>query len=225
MKTTLKILVAAFAVSFVPGTRAAFAQSAANLPEKTTSTFAQMFSDIVFFNPQEALAAYIGNWSGSQSLYVGDRQISTTVVEQNYYPARETSGLRLVGSGKIIGGKSSIPTRSVMYIENGKLCLDIFTIDNILSPYVGIVDGSKVIWVPRYFFFLYDVQTDSFFNSADGVKMESSGIKFVSLPKNGFEGYLEINSVLIRGQTIYSTDKVNTTRSAKFEFTGSKLQD
>lgn len=200
------------------------AQSVGNIPEnKNMSMFSQMFSDIVFFSPEDALNAYVGNWSGTQSISVGTREVATSVVEQNYHPSRD--GSKLVGSGKIIGRGVTIPIRSYMYVENDILYLDIQTTDGIIVPYVGVIDGSKVTWIPKYYFMHYDIQTDSFFNTVDGMRMEMSGLRFVSLPKQGFEGFLETNAALSKSVTNYSVNRVRTNRSAKFVFPNSKMQD
>lgn len=110
-----------------------------------------------------------------------------------------------------------------MYVENGKLRLDIKTADDLVVPYSGIVEDNRVIWVPYYGFFLYDVQTDTFSNSPDGLRIDSRGEKFVSLPV--FTGIMEIDSVLVRSASAYSANKVRTSRNAKFEFPTSKMQD
>ncbi len=202
-----------------------FAQSATDMPELERSQFSMAFADVVFFSPQEVIRAYSGNWGGSQTLSVAGNAVSSAVVEQNYHPAHNAADSKLIGSGKIIGGGSTIPTRSYMYVEDGALRLDIITMDNVVVPYIGIIEYSRITWLPRSFCFSYDVQTDTFQNSPDGVKIETVGMKFVSAPKFGFEGFLEINSVLVKGENVYSAGRVNTSRRAQFDFPKSKMQD
>ena len=200
-----------------------WAQSFGDAPKTKYSAFSQVFADVVFFSPEQALEAYSGSWGGTQSISVGDRQVATAVVEQNYYPSRDVSMLKLVGSAKLMGAGATVPTRCYMYVENGKLRLDIKTADDLVVPYSGIVEDNRVIWVPYYGFFLYDVQTDTFSNSPDGLRIDSRGEKFVSLPV--FTGIMEIDSVLVRSASAYSANKVRTSRNAKFEFPTSKMQD
>lgn len=220
MKKLFPVFAAVAALS-----NALFAQSATDMPELERSQFSLAFADVVFFSPQEVIRAYSGNWGGSQTLSVAGNAVSSAVVEQNYHPAHNAADSKLIGSGKIIGGGSTIPTRSYMYVENGALRLDIITMDNVVVPYVGIIEYSRITWLPRSFCFSYDVQTDTFQNSPDGVKIETVGMKFVSAPKFGFEGFLEINSVLVKGENVYSAGRVNTSRRAQFNFPKSKMQD
>ena len=193
MKKLFPVFAAVAALS-----NALFAQSATDMPELERSQFSMAFADVVFFSPQEVIRAYSGNWGGSQTLSVAGNAVSSAVVEQNYHPAHNAADSKLIGSGKIIGGGSTIPTRSYMYVEDGVLRLDIITMDNVVVPYIGIIEYSRITWLPRSFCFSYDVQTDTFQNSPDGVKIETVGMKFVSAPKFGFEGFLEINSVLAK---------------------------
>lgn len=220
MKKLFPIFAAVAALS-----NALFAQSATDMPELERSQFSMAFADVVFFSPQEVIRAYSGNWGGSQTLSVAGNAVSSAVVEQNYHPAHNAADSKLIGSGKIIGGGSTIPTRSYMYVEDGVLRLDIITMDNVVVPYIGIIEYSRITWLPRSFCFSYDVQTDTFQNSPDGVKIETVGMKFVSAPKFGFEGFLEINSVLVKGENVYSAGRVNTSRRAQFDFPKSKMQD
>lgn len=220
MKKLFPVFAAVAALS-----NALFAQSATDMPELERSQFSMAFADVVFFSPQEVIRAYSGNWGGSQTLSVAGNAVSSAVVEQNYHPAHNAADSKLIGSGKIIGGGSTIPTRSYMYVENGALRLDIITMDNVVVPYIGIIEYSRITWLPRSFCFSYDVQTDTFQNSPDGVKIETVGMKFVSAPKFGFEGFLEINSVLVKGENVYSAGRVNTSRRAQFDFPKSKMQD
>lgn len=220
MKKLFPIFAAVAALS-----NALFAQSATDMPELERSQFSMAFADVVFFSPQEVIRAYSGNWGGSQTLSVAGNAVSSAVVEQNYHPAHNAADSKLIGSGKIIGGGSTIPTRSYMYVEDGALRLDIITMDNVVVPYIGIIEYSRITWLPRSFCFSYDVQTDTFQNSPDGVKIETVGMKFVSAPKFGFEGFLEINSVLVKGENVYSAGRVNTSRRAQFDFPKSKMQD
>ena len=220
MKKLFPVFAAVAALS-----NALFAQSATDMPELERSQFSLAFADVVFFSPQEVIRAYSGNWGGSQTLSVAGNAVSSAVVEQNYHPAHNAADSKLIGSGKIIGGGSTIPTRSYMYVENGALRLDIITMDNVVVPYVGIIEYSRITWLPRSFCFSYDVQTDTFQNSPDGVKIETVGMKFVSAHKFGFEGFLEINSVLVKGENVYSAGRVNTSRRAQFNFPKSKMQD
>ena len=220
MKKLFPVFAAVAALS-----NALFAQSATDMPELERSQFSMAFADVVFFSPQEVIRAYSGNWGGSQTLSVAGNAVSSAVVEQNYHPAHNAADSKLIGSGKIIGGGSTIPTRSYMYVEDGALRLDIITMDNVVVPYIGIIEYSRITWLPRSFCFSYDVQTDTFQNSPDGVKIETVGMKFVSAPKFGFEGFLEINSVLVKGENVYSAGRVNTSRRAQFDFPKSKIQD
>lgn len=220
MKKLFPVFAAVAALS-----NALFAQSATDMPELERSQFSMAFADVVFFSPQEVIRAYSGNWGGSQTLSVAGNAVSSAVVEQNYHPAHNAADSKLIGSGKIIGGGSTIPTRSYMYVEDGALRLDIITMDNVVVPYMGIIEYSRITWLPRSFCFSYDVQTDTFQNSPDGVKIETVGMKFVSAPKFGFEGFLEINSVLVKGENVYSAGRVNTSRRAQFDFPKSKMQD
>lgn len=220
MKKLFPVFAAVAALS-----NALFAQSATDMPELERSQFSLAFADVVFFSPHEVIRAYSGNWGGSQTLSVAGNAVSSAVVEQNYHPAHNAADSKLIGSGKIIGGGSTIPTRSYMYVEDGALRLDIITMDNVVVPYVGIIEYSRITWLPRSFCFSYDVQTDTFQNSPDGVKIETVGMKFVSAPKFGFEGFLEINSVLVKGENVYSAGRVNTSRRAQFDFPKSKMQD
>ena len=220
MKKLFPVFAAVAALS-----NALFAQSATDMPELERSQFSMAFADVVFFSPQEVIRAYSGNWGGSQTLSVAGNAGSSAVVEQNYHPAHNAADSKLIGSGKIIGGGSTIPTRSYMYVEDGALRLDIITMDNVVVPYIGIIEYSRITWLPRSFCFSYDVQTDTFQNSPDGVKIETVGMKFVSAPKFGFEGFLEINSVLVKGENVYSAGRVNTSRRAQFDFPKSKMQD
>lgn len=220
MKKLFPVFAAVAALS-----NALFAQSATDMPELERSQFSMAFADVVFFSPQEVIRAYSGNWGGSQTLSVAGNAVSSAVVEQNYHPAHNAADSKLIGSGKIIGGGSTIPTRSYMYVEDGTLRLDIITMDNVVVPYIGIIEYSRITWLPRSFCFSYDVQTDTFQNSPDGVKIETVGMKFVSAPKFGFEGFLEINSVLVKGENVYSAGRVNTSRRAQFDFPKSKMQD
>lgn len=220
MKKLFPVFAAVAALS-----NALFAQSATDMPELERSQFSMAFADVVFFSPQEVIRAYSGNWGGSQTLSVAGNVVSSAVVEQNYHPAHNAADSKLIGSGKIIGGGSTIPTRSYMYVEDGALRLDIITMDNVVVPYIGIIEYSRITWLPRSFCFSYDVQTDTFQNSPDGVKIETVGMKFVSAPKFGFEGFLEINSVLVKGENVYSAGRVNTSRRAQFDFPKSKMQD
>lgn len=221
----MKKLLSIFLVASAAVSNALFAQSATDMPALERSQFSQVFADVVFFTPQDVIRAYSGNWGGSQTLSVAGNTVSSAVVEQNYHPAHNAADSKLIGSGKIVGGGATIPTRSYMYVEDGVLRLDIITMDNIVVPYIGIIEYSRITWLPRSFCFSYDVQTDTFQNSPDGLKIETVGMKFVSVPKVGFEGFLEINSVLLKGESVYSAGRVNTSRRAQFDFPKSKMQD
>ena len=50
-----------------------WAQSFGDAPKTKYSAFSQVFADVVFFSPEQALEAYSGSWGGTQSISVGDR--------------------------------------------------------------------------------------------------------------------------------------------------------
>lgn len=217
MNITKKIL-------FVLATSIIASLAFAQVPqEKVKSTYSMFFSHL-FFSPQDIIDAYKGAWSGTQLLTVGGREIATALVEQNYIPSGANQS-RLVGSGKITGMGTSIPTRSFMYVENGNLCLDIRTQDNRNVQYIGFFSMNKIDWVPRYFFMTYDMQTDIFSETIDGTKLESCEIKYVKIESNGFEGYIQVDCTLRKSESIYRKEKVNTSRNAKFVFPNAKMGD
>ncbi len=194
-------------------------------PEQLSSLFSQVFARTTFFNAKQVLDAYTGNWSGMQSIAVDGREVASALVEQKYIPT-EASRARLIGSGKITGMGSSIPIRSIMYIDSfGNLCLDIKTQSSESVEYLGFFDSNKVTWVPKHFFMLYDSQVDEFFYSSDGMRMRSNGVKFVVIKQNNFEGFIEVNCELRRAKSAYSADKVNKTSSSKISFPNVKMVD
>jgi hypothetical protein len=190
--------------------------------EKKKSTFSNLFYGCTFFSPKDVIQAYTGAWNGTQVMTVQGREIATALVDQNYISS-SSNGTRLVGSGKITGMGASIPTRSFMYIENDVLCLDIRTQDGVNVPYIGIFSDNKIDWVPRYFFMTYDIQTDAFFNTIDGLKISSKSMKYVEIKQSGFEGYIQIDCTFRKSEVVYRKEKVNTSKNAKFVFPNAKM--
>ena len=153
---------------------------------------------------------------------VDNRNIASAIVDQNYIASGNSTN-RLVGSGKITGMGTSIPTRSFIYVKDGVLCLDIRTQDGRDVPYVGFITDNKVEWVPKYFFMTYDSQVDTFTNSSEGIKIYSRGIKYVKIEQSGFEGYIKVDCTFRKIETFYPKEKVNTSKNAKFVFPNAKM--
>lgn len=212
LKKVFAILVAIFAMSV------AFAQTPI---EKPKSNFSMYFSHF-FFTPQSVIEAYKGAWSGTQLLSVGGREIATALVDQNYIPSGGNNN-RLVGSGRITGMGTSIPTRSYMYIENDTLCLDIRTQEGRTVHYTGFFSHNKVEWVPRCFFMTFDMQTDEFSETNQGTIITSCEVKYVKIQANGFEGYIQIDCTLRKSESVYAKEKVNTSKNARFAFPKAKM--
>ncbi len=201
-----------------------FSFSAPTPKNEPNSLFARIFCGL-FFNANQVLEAYAGAWSGTQSISTNGKEVASALVEQKYIPMGLDSK-RIIGSGKISGMGAVIPTRSVMFVdENGNLRLDIRTQRDQDVPYVGVIDGSSVVWIPLYFFSLYDSQTDEFVNTSEGMTIRSKGLKFVSIPQNGFEGYIELTCNLRRVDSAYSADKVKSSYNEKIIFPKTKFSD
>lgn len=212
-KKIFATIFALFAISVLP---------AKTVAEKKVSTFSAVFYGCTFFSPEDVIEAYRGAWNGTQIMSVSGNNIATAIVDQNYVSTGDSTK-RLVGSGKITGMGTSIPTRSFIYVENGTLCLDIRTQDGRDVPYVGFITDNKIEWVPKYFFMTYDSQTDTFANSSDGVKMHSHGVKYVKIKESGFEGYIQVDCTFRKSETYYKKEKVNTSKNAKFVFPSAKM--
>jgi len=188
------------------------------------SLFTQVFLHNALFGPMQVLEIYSGSWSGTQEISANGQTAATALVEQTYLPSRGAEP-RLVGSGKITGMGASIPTRSFMFIENGELRLDVRTQDGRDVPYVGVIDGSSVVWVPRNFFMLYDSQTDTFSNTSNGIVMRSRGVKYVKIPNGSFEGYIEVVCEMRKLKPAYPSQNVRSTGSAKFSAPSATMAD
>ncbi len=201
-----------------------FSYSAPMSNKEPDSLFSRIFCGL-FFNANQVLEAYSGSWSGTQSISTNGTEVASALVEQKYIPMGGDSK-RIVGSGKISGMGAVIPTRSVMFIdEKGNLRLDIRTQRDQDVPYIGVIEESSVVWVPLYFFFLYDSQTDEFVNTSEGMTIRSKGLKYVVVPQNNFEGYIELTSNLRRIASSYSADKVKSSHNEKIIFPKTKFSD
>ncbi len=219
MKFLCKCIVVVLALCAV---RFSFAEP--KLQNESDSLFVRVFYG-VFFNATQVLEAYSGSWSGSQTISTDGRVVASALVEQKYIPVTSDSK-RLIGSGKISGMGSVIPTRSVMFVDEfGNLRLDIRTQNDQDVPYIGVIDGATVVWVPLHFMYLYDSQTDEFVNTSEGMSIRSKGLKFVSIPQSGFEGYIELNCNIRRNKSAYSVDKVKSSYNEKIVFPKNKLSD
>ena len=214
LKKVIVVVVALFAmsVSFANG-----------LAENQTSLFANIFKGCTFFSPEQVIDAYKGSWQGTQVMTVNGRQVATALVEQNYIPTDSAGKTRLIGTGKITGMGTSIPTRSYIYVDNGVLRLDIRTQDGENVGYIGIFSDNKIEWVPRYFVMTFDLQIDTFVNSSEGMKISSCGIKYVEIKQSGFEGYIQVDCTFRKSEVVFPKEKVNTSKNAKFVFPSAKM--
>ena len=189
------------------------------------SIFAQNNSWKMFAGLEDALNAYKGSWAGLQNIYVEGREIIQASIQQTYIPDPNSATPRLIGTGKIISGAATIPTRSFISIDGDRLLLEIIDEDGGVSPYSGFVENGAVIWVPRYFVLTYDYQADSFKRGERGIVMVSSGRRYVEMPSGSFNGYMEMRGELTKDDSRIDMKKINSTRSTQFSLPKSSLQD
>ncbi len=212
-KLTILLVVAAMSVC-----------SEAMEPPSGKSIFTNAYSGLMFRNIEEAFNVYIGSWTGSQSVFIKGEEIMAAAVEQRYIPAEASAVPKLVGSGQILVQGQSIDTRCYMYLDGDKLVLDIHTINDKITRYIGLLDGNVIVWKPLYMFLLYDIQTDSFFRSDKGIIMSSNGTRYISAPARDFEGMVETKTVLQKTDSSYSKDKANIFQGGNiFDAKGSSL--
>lgn len=205
---------------------AASAQTDSQFVEITgKSVFTQNNSWKMFANIEDALNAYAGSWVGLQNIYIEDKEIVQASIQQTYVPDPNSSSPRLIGTGKIISGAATIPTRSFISIDGDRLLLEIVAEDGGVSPYSGFVEYGAVIWFPRYFVLTYDYQSDSFMRGDRGIIMVSSGRRYVEMPGSGFKGYMEMRGELVKDDNRIDLKKINSTRSTQFSLPKSSLQD
>ena len=124
-------------------------------PPSGKSIFTNAYSGLMFRNIEEAFNVYIGSWTGSQSVSIKGEEIMAAAVEQRYIPAEASAVPKLVGSGQILVQGQSIDTRCYMYLDGDKLVLDIHTINDKITRYIGLLDGNVIVWKPLYMFLLY----------------------------------------------------------------------
>ena len=173
------------------------------------SAFTNAFSGVMFRNIEEAFNVYIGSWTGSQSVSINGEEIMAAAVEQRYIPTEASALPKLVGSGQILVQGQSIDTRCYMYLDGDKLVLDIHTLNDKITRYIGILDGNTVVWRPLYMFLAYDIQNDSFFRADKGIEMSSVGLRYIDAPARNFKGMVETKTILQKPDASYSKDKAN----------------
>lgn len=173
------------------------------------SVFTNAFSGIMFRDIGEAFDIYIGSWTGSQSVSIKGEEIMAAAVEQRYIPTEASSLPKLVGSGQILVQGQSIDTRCYMYLDGDNLVLDIHTMNDKVTRYIGVLDGNTVVWRPLYMFSAYDIQNDSFFRSDKGIIMSSVGLRYIDAPSRNFKGMIETKTVLQKPDSSYSKEKAN----------------
>lgn len=188
------------------------------------SIFTQKNSWKLFSGLEDALNAYAGSWVGLQNIYVENKEIVQASIQQTYIPDPHSMVPRLIGTGKIISGAATIPTRSFISIDGDRLLLEIVADDGGISPYSGFVEEGAVIWVPRYFVLTYDYQADSFMKNERGIVMVSNGRRYVEMP-GGFKGFMETRGELTKDDSRIDLKKINSTRSTQFSLPKSSLQD
>ena len=96
-----------------------------------------------------------------------------------------------------------------MYLDGDKLVLDIHTLNDKITRYIGILDGNTVVWRPLYMFLAYDIQNDSFFRADKGIVMSSVGLRYIDAPARNFKGMVETKTILQKPDASYSKDKAN----------------
>ena len=205
---------------------AASAQTDSQFVEITgKSIFTQNNSWKLFAGVEDALNAYVGTWAGLQNIYIEGKEIVQAGIQQSYIPDPNSMVPRLIGTGKIISGAATIPTRSFISVDGDRLLLEIVDENGGVSPYSGFVENGAVIWVPRYFVLTYDYQADSFMRNDRGIVMVSSGRRYVEMPGGDFKGYMEMRGELTKDDNRMDMKKINSTRSTQFSLPKSSLQD
>ena len=190
-------------------------------PPSGKSIFTNAYSGLMFRNIEEAFNVYIGSWTGSQSVSIKGEEIMAAAVEQRYIPAEASAVPKLVGSGQILVQGQSIDTRCYMYLDGDKLVLDIHTINDKITRYIGLLDGNVIVWKPLYMFLLYDIQTDSFFRSDKGIIMSSNGTRYISAPARQRLSFKRRTALIQKTRLTYFRAETSLTRRAvRWEING-----
>lgn len=195
---------------------ALLAVTAAGLAADSISVFSRENADYWFATPRDAFEAYIGNWTGSETMTAEGREIMKAEVAQSYVPSVSSKLPRLVCSGKIIAKGKSYPTSSYMYLNGDVLELEIVTVEKDIVPYIGVVAKNSVYWTPKYLFYVYDVQKDFFYVGERGIIMSSTSKKYVEMPNGAFAGYIEVGMILQRDNSHFPVKKASNSVRKEF---------
>ena len=182
--------------------------------DASTSIFVRENSELWLPSIEAAFEMYIGNWVGSETILEDGREVANAEVVQNYLPSKASAVPRLVCSGKIVFNGNSIPTSSYMYIRDGRLEIDIKTLDDDVVQYVGKIEKNSVVWTPKFLFYAFDVQADCFYKTNRGIAMSSIAKKFVQT--KGFSGYIDVSMLLERDSGSFNQKDVKTFQTKSF---------
>ena len=181
------------------------------------SVFRREFADVWLADAESAFNAYVGNWTGAEAVFADGREIMGADVVQSYVPSKNSRTPRLVCSGKIVVKGKSFPTSSYLYITDaGTLELDIITLEKDTISNVGKVERNSVFWTPKYLFYAFDVQRDSFYLSDRGVSMFCDAKKYVETPDGSFKGYIEVKMTLERDNAAFPKSKMSNSLFRQF---------
>lgn len=178
------------------------------------SFFSDNFSEIIFKNARDAFEAYVGRWSGSQTLFFDDKELGKGTFEQTCVAKGDGDEMRIISTGKISYGEQSVMTRTSMFIDKGELRVDIYGQDGSVESYFGRVQMNSVIWLPRTLFMKFDYQCDTFFRAEKGVTMVSDGLRFISTPQA--TGFLGTRTVVNKAVGTFDKNQASPFNSAAF---------
>lgn len=168
-------------------------------------------------NPQRALELYAGNWSGSEQLRIGKDVLMEAMVDERGVISESSGVPRLIIRGRITKKDGeTYKTRSVMYVKNNKLMLEIYALSGEVNYYVGTLDFNKVKWLPRDLVLNYDYQIDTFYRTDKGYMLHSVSDRYVEEPSSNFKGILTVEMYLKKDAPMYHKSKMNRSQMGIF---------
>lgn len=161
-----------------------------------------------FFSKTDVMKAYVGSWSGVQSIKFGDKKVGGRI-DILYSPTIYDGALRIIGVGKVTSDSGhSVPIASYIYVQNSVLILEMRTAKGVASFYKGAFEANNVIWTPLYDFMTYDFQQDFFFKQDNVECINSVGARGFNY--QGRLGFLEIQTQFKKLSSSKPTSKINT---------------
>lgn len=176
--------------------------------KKAKGLFNTSYGAKQFFSKTDVMKAYVGSWSGMQSIKFGDKKVGGRV-DIMYSPTISDGALKIIGVGKVTSDSGhSVPIASYIYVQNSFLILEMRTAKGVASFYKGTFEFNNVIWTPLYDFITYDFQQDFFYQQDDTECINSVGARAFNY--QGVLGFLEIQTQYKKLSSSKPASKVNT---------------